>query len=71
MLAATAIFAIIRLWIWWRNRRIRRVLVNPQFFTGLWLGAMVLLSMGMLEHAQYLYNTYVHRIYIILRGLIA
>ncbi len=71
LLVATAIFVFIRLWIWWRNRRVRRVLVNPQIFTGLWLGAMVLLSMGLLEQARHFSDLYLRRILLVLSTLIA
>ncbi len=70
-LVATAIFVLIRLWMWWRNRHVRRMLLDPSVFTGLWLAALMLLSMGALQYVQHVYDTYVQRAFIILGKLIA
>ncbi len=71
LLAATMVFVVLRLWIWWRNRRVRRILLDPRIFTGLWLASMVLLSLGLLDHLRAFYNNYyVSRALYVLKSLI-
>ena len=71
LLAATGIYILIRLWISWRNRHVRRVLIQPEVITSLWLISLELLSLGLVQHLQYLYRTYIIPIHRILISMIA
>jgi len=70
LLAATGIYILVRLWMRWRNRRVRRVLIEPEVITGLWLISLELLSLGLVHHLQYLYRTYILYIQRVLAAMI-
>ena len=71
LLIATGIYILVRLWIHWRNRHVRRVLIEPEVITGLWLISLELLSLGLVQHLQYLYRTYIIYIERVLTSMIA
>ena len=71
LLAATGIYLMVRLWIHWRNRPVRRVMIEPEVITALWLISLELLSLGLVQHLQHLYRTYILYIQRVLTSMIA
>jgi len=61
--AATAIFVALRIYFLWK-RKFRKGLVPPShWLTTGWIGVLIILSLGVVEYAQYVYREYLRTIY--------
>ncbi len=61
--AATAIFVALRIYFLWK-RKYRKGLTPPaHWLTTAWIGVLIILSLGVVEYAQFIYREYLRTIY--------
>ncbi len=61
---ATAIFVALRIYFLWKQKRRKGLTPPPEWLTTAWIGVLILLSLGVVDYAQFFYREYLRVIYL-------
>ena len=60
---ATAIYVVLQVYFFWKRKKRSALTPSPEWVTTIWIGVLILLSLGVVEEMQYFYREYLRTIY--------